>query len=189
MYNLNMICALDLDGAIGRTETNEMPWWIPEDLKYFKAITNGSTIIMGVNTFKSIGKILPGRTNVVISRSAANVAYLKSAGVEHIYDSVGSALRNAVGEVFIIGGQHIFQEGLHYKPVGLFLTVVHTHSGGDVKFPVEGRRCLQLGTRKEGDTFCVLDSKYRCGFRSDIFEFGGLQYEFTRFDLTNERVG
>lgn len=185
MYNLNMICALDLDGAIGRTETNEMPWWIPDDLQYFKKITAGSTVIMGVNTFKSIGRQLPGRTNVVISRSAANVAYLRDVGVENIHDSIGAALRNAVGEVFIIGGQHIFQEALHYRPIGLFLTLVHTHSGGDVKFPIEGRRIH----RDAGDSFCILDCKYRCSFRSDVFQFGGLEYEFTRYDLTNERVG
>ncbi len=70
MKPFNVIAAVSLNGVIGDSEQNVIPWHIPADLKYFKSVTNNKTVVMGSKTFYSIGKPLKDRHNVVISRAA-----------------------------------------------------------------------------------------------------------------------
>ncbi|MDP2283073.1 MAG: dihydrofolate reductase, partial [Pseudohongiella sp.] len=85
---LALIWAMSRNRVIGRN--NALPWYLPEDLKYFKQVTMGKPIIMGRKTYESIGRPLPGRTNIVISRQPG----LQSDGVK-VLDSLDAAIRHA----------------------------------------------------------------------------------------------
>lgn len=118
----NIIAAVSDNNAIG--SGNRMPWHISEDLKYFKRITSGGTVIMGRKTFLSIGKPLPGRTNIVITRGNAEGF---SAGIE-IARSLEEAFSKAESfgkPCFIIGGGEIYQQALPLADT-LYITRVHT---------------------------------------------------------------
>jgi dihydrofolate reductase len=116
---------------------NALPWHLPEDLKYFKRTTSGKAIIMGRKTYDSIGRPLPNRTNIVITRNSE----FKADGVQ-VVSSLKAAIElakevnfiNGVDEVMIIGGASIYQESL---PVAerLYLTHVHANVEGDAYFP------------------------------------------------------
>lgn len=119
MSKISLIVAIDENKAIGKD--NQLLWHLPNDLKFFKKITSGHPIIMGRKTFDSIGKPLPNRRNIVISRNTD----LKIDGAE-VYDSLASALKNsdAENEVFIIGGAEIYKQALPLCNT-IYLTQVH----------------------------------------------------------------
>lgn len=125
---INLIVAIADNLAIGRN--NQLLWHISEDLKYFKSITTGKTVIMGRKTFESIGKPLPNRRNIIISRSMQGVE-----GIE-IYPSIEKALSASQNEdVFIIGGGEIYRQTLPLADK-LYLTLVHTTiEDADTFFP------------------------------------------------------
>ncbi len=111
-----------------------MPWYIPAELKRFKEITMGHPIIMGRKTHESIGKALPGRTNIVITH---DLSYEASGTI--VVHSLDEAIRFAQGklgdeEVFIIGGGQIYQEAINLADK-LYLTYVDREIEGDVTFP------------------------------------------------------
>lgn len=125
------IVAVAENNAIGKD--NQLPWHLPADLKFFKQTTMGKPVVMGRKTYESIGKPLPGRTNVVLS-SQADVELPE--GVL-LYNNVKGALNHLSDndEVFIIGGGKIFEETL---PVmnRLYVTIVKTAvEDADVFFP------------------------------------------------------
>ncbi len=116
---------------------NTLPWHLPEDLKYFKRTTTGKAIIMGRKTYDSIGRPLPNRTNIVISRNSE----LKIEGVK-VVDSLQAAIDlakevnfiNGVEEVMVIGGASIYEEALPQAD-RLYITHVHAEVAGDAYFP------------------------------------------------------
>lgn len=129
---ISIIVALSENNAIGKN--GKIPWHLPNDLKHFKKVTLGHHIIMGRKTYDSIGKPLPGRTNVVISHQKD----LKIDGCE-VVNSLGAALAIArldnQEEVFIIGGASIYKSMLS-DAEKLYLTRVHTKViGADTFFP------------------------------------------------------
>lgn len=137
---ISIIAALSDNNVIG--VNNSLPWHIPGDLKRFKELTTGHPIIMGRKTFESLGRILPLRTNIVVTRDSAS--FLEKATYHP--DAVVSSLEKAVEvarlspggdeEIFIIGGGHIFKEALEKGIVHrLYLTLVHAEIDGDVFFP------------------------------------------------------
>jgi len=117
------------NGVIGRDNT--LPWHLPEDLKHFKAVTLGKPILMGRRTFESIGKPLPGRTNLVLTRNAA----WHTEGVVSVH-SIEEALAwtRAAPELAGIGGAEIFRLLLPMA-TRIFLTRVHADMAGDTFFP------------------------------------------------------
>lgn len=127
---VSLIVAISLNNAIGRN--NQLLWHIGEDLKYFKKVTSGHTIIMGRKTWESLGRPLPNRRNIVISRSQKAIE-----GAE-VFPSIEDALA-ACGtekEVFIIGGGEIYKQTL---PIAnrLYLTIVaQMIDDADTFFPV-----------------------------------------------------
>ncbi len=127
--NINLIVAIDKKNGIGKN--NLLPWYLPADLKHFKTITTGHPIIMGRKTFDSIGKALPNRRNIVISRQSGVVI----PGVE-LCNSFNNALDLCKNEkdVFIIGGAQIFNLALPIANV-LYLTIIHKDFDADVFFP------------------------------------------------------
>jgi dihydrofolate reductase len=127
---ISLIVAHDLNRVIGYE--NDMPWHLPGDLAYFKKMTMGKPIIMGRKTFESIGRALPGRTNIVITR---NQQYQ----VDDIItvDSLEAALKVAAplhDEVMIIGGGHIFEQSLALAD-RLYITEINHTFNGDTYFP------------------------------------------------------
>ncbi|WP_375621349.1 MULTISPECIES: dihydrofolate reductase [unclassified Bartonella] len=131
-----LIAAVAENGVIGREGV--MPWHLSTDLQRFKALTLGKPIVMGRKTWDSIGRPLPGRTNIVITRDCTFCA--EGAVVAHSLSQACSlatnvASQNDVEEIFIIGGGEIFQQGLHMADK-IFLTEVLASIEGDSFFPV-----------------------------------------------------
>ena len=120
-----MIAAVAQNNAIGIN--NKMPWYLPGDLRYFKAVTMGKPIIMGRKTFDSLRKPLPGRTNIVITRDSA--WQHKGVKVVHSLDEAISlaediALINGNEEIMVIGGEQIYRQALPLADK-LYLTRVY----------------------------------------------------------------
>lgn len=126
---ISIIVAVAENGVIGGD--NRLPWHLPDDLKRFKALSLGKPIVMGRRTFESIGRPLPGRTNIVVSRQAG----LAIAGVV-VAASLDAAIAAAgpVPEVVVIGGAEIFRLALPRTDT-IHLTRVHARVPGDVHFP------------------------------------------------------
>lgn len=128
---ISIIAALDEKRGIGKN--NQLPWHISEDLKRFKEITTGHTVIMGRKTFESIGKPLPNRYNIIITSQLKN---LDGAIKDLIFvSSLDEALRQAQGkDVFIIGGGQVYAQAIE-KADKLYLTKVEGDFGCDTFFP------------------------------------------------------
>lgn len=127
---ISMIAAMAHNRVIG--QDNQMPWHLPADLKHFKQVTMGKPVIMGRKTYESIGRALPGRLNVVISRS-------ESVQVEDgvvLVSSPEAALEVVANseEVMVIGGGHIYQLLLP-QAQELHLTFIDLEVQGDTQFP------------------------------------------------------
>lgn len=128
---VSIIAALSENRAIGKNQ--KLLWHIPEDLQHFKKITDGHPIIMGRKTYESIGKPLPNRTNIIVTRYADYVVPECM-----VYNSLKEAIASAKGidteEIFIIGGADIFEQTL---PIAdrLYLTIVEGKYEGDAFFP------------------------------------------------------
>ncbi|NTS75822.1 type 3 dihydrofolate reductase [Catenovulum sp. SM1970] len=126
---ISMIVAMTPDRAIGKD--NKLLWHLPADLKFFKETTLGKPIIMGRKTFDSIGRPLPGRTNVVVSRSneQPHPDVVLANDLDQAVEACGD-----VEEVMIIGGGFIYEAFLP-KADKLFVTVVDADIEGDTHFP------------------------------------------------------
>jgi dihydrofolate reductase len=129
---LFLIVAMSEEGTIG--DKGKIPWHIREDLQRFKRLTMGHPIIMGRKTYESIGKPLPGRTNIVLTQ---NPTFTAPAEVR-TFTTLDAALEHCraqnVESVFIIGGSKIYQLALPLADK-LFVTEVHQRINGDTKFP------------------------------------------------------
>ena len=129
---VSLIVAVSKNGVIGKQ--NSLPWYLPADLKRFKQLTTGHPIIMGRKTYESIGKPLPNRTNIVVTRDTE----YRADGV-FVVSSVDDALKLAfesVGgeEVFIIGGAEIFRRTIPTADK-LYMTLIDATIDGDVLMP------------------------------------------------------
>lgn len=130
-----LIAAVGRNGVIGRD--NDMPWRLPTDSKYFKRVTMGRPIVMGRKTFQSIGKPLPGRTSVVITRDPgfAVEGVLRAGSLEEALILAGAvAERDGVGEIFVAGGGQVYAEALPLAS-RVELTEVDLAPEGDTVFP------------------------------------------------------
>jgi len=133
--NLAIIVAQAKNRVIG--VNNKLPWHLPEDLRYFKQVTMGKPIIMGRNTYESIGRPLPGRTNIVISRqeSYAPQGVKVVSSLEAAIDMAESiAMIDGASEAMVIGGGQIYAQALE-KADRLYLTEVDAEIDGDAWFP------------------------------------------------------
>jgi dihydrofolate reductase len=128
---LALICAMAENRTIGRN--NSLPWHLSEDLKYFKRTTMGNSIIMGRKTWESIGRPLPGRTNIVISRDpdyAAEGTKVVSSLDAAIKLAESISIIDGSEEAFVIGGAGLYKEALPYAE-RFHLTRVHGEVEGD----------------------------------------------------------
>lgn len=135
----SVVVARARNGVIGRN--NQLPWRLPADLAYFKLVTTGHPVIMGRRTWESIGRPLPGRLNIVVSRNPAYVA--PGATVVGSLDEAWGVARDSgdaglATEAFVIGGTSLFEEALAVAD-RIHLTEVEADVPGDTRFPAFDR--------------------------------------------------
>jgi len=125
---ISIVVAISENRAIGKD--NKLLWYLPNDLKHFKVITSGHTVIMGRKTYESVGKPLPNRRNIIITRQDIQIE-----GCE-VVNSIKAALElcRTEREIFIVGGAEIYKQSLHLTD-RIYLTVVHKQFDGDSFFP------------------------------------------------------
>ncbi|GAA0561795.1 dihydrofolate reductase [Halomonas salifodinae] len=130
-----MIAALSRNRVIG--VDNQLPWYLPEDLKFFKRMTQGKPLVMGRKTFQSIGRPLPGRLNIVVTRDAG----FAHPGVRVCHDLASAlelaeqqALLEGAEEIMVMGGGEIYRQALPFAS-RLYLTEVDLTLEGDARFP------------------------------------------------------
>ncbi|MHB1116749.1 dihydrofolate reductase [Sideroxydans sp.] len=140
--SVSLIVAMAQNRTIG--VNNTLPWRCPEDLKHFKALTMGHHMIMGRKTFDSIGKPLPGRTTVIVTRNDA----LKVEGCL-IAHSLPDAIKLSTNddEVFIVGGAEIYAQALPLADT-LYITEIQQDVDGDAHFPAFNRNAWQETARE-----------------------------------------
>lgn len=163
---ISLIVAVSRNGVIGFE--NKLPWHLPDDLKYFKSVTMAKPIIMGRKTYESIGRPLPGRTNIVLTRNLEwHASGVKTASTieQAIILAKQSCETSALNEIMIIGGEQIYRMTLHLAE-RLYLTEVDTDVDGDAFFPkidyeIWEEKSVQLPkvTDKYSYKFVVLDRK------------------------------
>ena len=128
MKHLQAIAAMSLNRVIG--DGNKIPWHLPEDFKWFKQMTTGNVIVMGRKTFESIGKPLPNRETIVLSRSDFSFP-----GVRTIKQIEELNTLSEGRQIFICGGAQIYEQTLPLCS-DLYLTLVKREVSGDTFFPV-----------------------------------------------------
>ena len=156
MKEINVIVAMTESRVIGKDGT--LPWHLSEDLKLFKAHTTGNIVIMGRKTFDSIGRPLPNRRNMVVSKSIKDAD--KVAGVEYFpdLDHAIEAAQEGEGRIFIIGGASIYHQMIE-KADRLYISLVEGNFEGDTYFP-EIRE----------DVWKVTEAEPHTGFTLKIYE-------------------
>lgn len=160
MARVNLIAALAENGVIG--VKNRLPWRLPEDLAHFKTVTLGHPVVMGRKTFESLGRPLPGRRNIVITRTPG----WHAAGAEAAASlDAALALCSGAPEVFVIGGAEIYALALPLAD-RLFLTEVAVAPEGDARFPEFDRSRFRVSARTP-----------RRGALGDPLEFAFVVYE------------
>jgi dihydrofolate reductase len=127
MKHFKAIAAMSLNRVIGRG--NKLPWHLPEDFKWFKRLTTGHVVVMGRKTFESLGKVLPDRTTIVLSRSS-----FQHPGIQTVADLSAIRPDEEERDIFICGGAEIYRQALPLCSE-LFLTVVKQYVDGDALFP------------------------------------------------------
>ena len=146
--HLAIIAAVARNGVIGID--NRLPWKLPEDLRHFKATTLGHPVIMGRKTWESLGRPLPGRMNIVVSR---NVDYVATGGcvVTSLEEAIAAAAPAVPsdGTVFLIGGGELYRQGLALAE-RMVLTEVDADFAGDACFPPFDRAVWRELARETG---------------------------------------
>lgn len=144
---ISLLAAMDHNRTIGAQ--NDLPWRLPNDLKFFKEKTTGNTIIMGRKTFDSIGKVLSNRENVVITQQQTDFPD----GV-HIIDNLNQIREwnraNPDKELFVIGGATIFEQILPYAD-RLYITLIDETFEGDTYFPEFSEEEWNITSKEKGE--------------------------------------
>ena len=129
MTRLSLIVAMDRNRLIG--SENGLPWQLPADLAYFKRTTMGKPVVMGRRTYDSIGRALPGRRNIVVTRDPGFSARdcEPAGGIDEALELCADA-----GEIMLIGGASLYRQTLH-RAACLYITRIHHDFEGDTWFP------------------------------------------------------
>lgn len=172
--NFSVIAAVALNGVIGNSVSNSIPWHLPTDFKWFKDATSGKTVVMGSRTYESIKRPLPKRRNVVITSNFDKAIRYHTEGVDMVYADPYSALQYE-NEVFVIGGQGIYAAALDLAPLNLFITIVNKDAEGDVYFPI-------TGDNFHDDVVYHNDVRYECKYRSEWHTENETEFQMTRFE-------
>jgi dihydrofolate reductase len=158
MRPFKAIAAMSLNRVIGKG--NRIPWHLPEDFKWFKKMTTGQVIVMGRKTFESIGKPLPNRTTIILTRSPESIP-----GVQKVSDlsQIDPASPAMVGrEIFICGGAQLYRQALPLCS-DLYLTLVKREVEGDAFFPAFEQQFEFAGEILDSPEFKILHYRNRSG--------------------------
>jgi dihydrofolate reductase len=164
---ISLIVAMASNRVIGLN--NKMPWHLSADLKKFKKITMGSPVLMGRKTYESIGKPLPGRTNIIISR---NPEYRQDGCL--VFNDLKTALNKAcenAEEIFVIGGSDLYEAILPIANA-IYLTVINREFQGDTFFPE-----LDLNYWSEVERVDIKDDTN-----------AAFSYSFLKFEKANKQI-
>ncbi|NEU30096.1 dihydrofolate reductase [bacterium LRH843] len=157
---MSFVVAMEQNRVIGKD--NKLPWHLPADLAYFKKVTTGHTIIMGRKTYESIGRPLPNRRNVILTRDPN--FYAEGCDIVHSPDEIVK-LCNGDGECFVIGGSELFS--LLWNEVDrLYVTYIDANIPGDTFFPEIDESKWQLCSARQGK----VDEKNRYAHEFRIYE-------------------
>lgn len=161
MPSISLIVAAADNNVIGGD--NKMLWHIPEDFKHFKNVTMGKPCIMGRKTFQSIleslGKPLPGRVNIIVSRT--NYQHSGALTCKDLHEAIDQASKTDTDEICIVGGAQIYAQALKLGLVDtIHLTRVHQSPEGDAYFPALGDEWMETA-RDDRDGFSFLTYKKR----------------------------
>ncbi|MGL5817958.1 MAG: dihydrofolate reductase [Phycicoccus sp.] len=147
MTCITLIAAVARNGVIGVGDA--MPWHLPEDFAYFKRMTMGHALVMGRRTFDSIGRVLPGRHTIVVTRQT----HWAHAGVETAHSFAEAlAVAGPADEVFVAGGGEVYAEAMPFAH-RLLVTEVDAEPDGDVRFPDIDRAAWRETAREPRDGF------------------------------------
>ncbi|MEH7381894.1 dihydrofolate reductase [Bacillus sp. JJ1533] len=160
---ISLLLAMDKNQLIGKD--NDLPWRLPADLAYFKRVTMGHPIIMGRKTYDSIGRPLPGRENIIVTRDTSYKA--EGCKVIHSIDEIVEMSKETDQELFVIGGAEIFKEILPYSE-RLYITEIDEEFEGDTYFPVFDKAKWKVISKEKG----IKDEK-------NPYEYTFLVYEKT----------
>lgn len=156
---LAIIVAAAKNGVIGIE--NRLPWHLPQDLKYFKSVTMGKPVIMGRKTYESIGRSLPGRMNIVVTRDKSWNASSDLVVVHSLDDALKVAACNELGaeEAVVIGGAQIYREALPLVD-RVYLTEVGIEPEGDAFFSLPDMRIWSLESSIAGEESAQLPYRF-----------------------------
>lgn len=144
---ISLLVAMGQNNVIGYE--NDMPWYLPKDLQYFKEKTTGKTIIMGRKTFESIGRPLPNRTNIVLTRKENDFPEEVKV-IHHINEIKQIAEDNPTEELFVIGGGHVYEQVLPFAD-RLYVTEIKESFQGDTYFPTFSKSDWDLTKQIQGE--------------------------------------
>ncbi|MBO9129348.1 dihydrofolate reductase [Bacillus sp. 165] len=154
---ISLIWAMDDNCTIGKN--NDLPWRLPADLGYFKKVTYGHPVVMGRKTYESIGKPLPGRENIVVTR---NKEYQpEGVTVVHSLEEVQAQEK----DVFVIGGAQLYKQALPLAD-RLYVTHIHEVFEGDTYFPQFEKEEWQVITQEQG----IRDEKNPYDYEFVVYE-------------------
>lgn len=142
---LSFIFAMDKNRVIGKN--NDLPWRLPEDLKFFKRVTMGHPIVMGRKTHESIGRALPGRENIIVTRD--NNYKAEGCTVIHSVSEVERIGKESEEEVFVIGGSELFKATFDAAD-RLYITYIEEEFEGDTFFPEFDEKEWKLLSKDKG---------------------------------------
>lgn len=146
---ISIIAAIGKNRELGKD--NGLIWNIPSDLQRFREITSGKPVIMGRKTYESIGRALPKRTNIIVTRNTSYQA--PSCIVTHSIDeALQKAEECAVDEVFVIGGAQLYTQALPYAD-RLYLTIIDHTFDADTFFPDYSAFCIESESPQESDGY------------------------------------
>jgi dihydrofolate reductase len=157
---LSLVVAASINNVIG--SDGGLPWHLPDDLRHFKQLTTGKPVVMGRRTFESIGRPLPDRRNIVMTRDPAYAATGCDvvSSVSEVLDLAGDA-----EELMIIGGGQVYRDFLEYAD-RIYLTRVRANIEGDTHFPGIDEAAWQLVSSEHH----AADEKHRYAFDLMVFE-------------------
>ena len=149
---ITLVAAVAENGVIGRA--GGLPWHLPEDFAHFKAVTLGRTLVMGRATYDSIGRPLPGRTTVVITRDPTWTAeeYADRVRVAHDFDEALAIADTLGAEIVVAGGAQVYELAMPLATHQI-LTEVHQSPDGDTRYPSFDRSEWSETRREPGDEF------------------------------------
>lgn len=159
---ISLIVAASTNNAIGKN--GQLLWHLPNDMKFFKDTTWGMTVIMGRKTYEALNKILPGRTNIVITQQPD----WKAAGVwvaKDIKDAIAQAEKTNCKEIFVIGGGEIYKQSMGIAN-RIYMTRVHATLEGDTYFPEINESDWELKTNVD----FIADEKHAYAYSFQTWE-------------------